>query len=35
MQLWFEKLRESPSNKRLNLIYLANGAIQSVRHEVG
>ncbi|KAL1997056.1 hypothetical protein VTN49DRAFT_7921 [Thermomyces lanuginosus] len=28
VQLWFEKLRESPSNKRLNLIYLANEVAQ-------
>lgn len=26
-QLWLQKLRDSPSPKRLNLIYLANGTI--------
>lgn len=26
-QLWLQKLRDSPAAKRLNLIYLANGAI--------
>lgn len=26
-QLWLQKLREAPANKKLNLIYLANGLI--------
>ena len=26
-QLWLQKLREAPANKKLNLIYLANGMI--------
>lgn len=25
VQLWFQRLKDSPSPKRLNLIYLANG----------
>jgi len=25
VQLWLQRLKDSPSNKRLNLIYLANG----------
>lgn len=25
MQLWFQRLKDSGANKRLNLIYLANG----------
>ena len=28
-QLWLQRLRDSGSNKRLNLIYLANGMSQS------
>ena len=25
VQLWFQRLKDSPSPKRLNLVYLANG----------
>lgn len=29
VQIWLQKLKESPSTRRLNLIYLANGRLQS------
>lgn len=34
IQLWLQKLKDSPSAKRLNLIYLANGRFPKFRNPV-
>lgn len=30
VQLWFQRLKDSPSAKRLNLVYLANGTLPCI-----